>query len=474
MTTDGTTDEQAAEAAVLGSVPSAQEADAEVLGSVPSSAPVLGELPDEIVAGYLEAALTVVRTADAAELPGALRGFATWAPRRLHSPRVLAMVKRGLETDPAFRAAVDQLVLSNERQLAELVRDGHWSEALASGEPPAAVAKVGLALGVQGSTAVDAALRRAEVDAAQATAAKSAAATAEVAAELTAARRRAEDEATAARAAREQARAGADELRRAERERRRLEGRVRELETALEEARAAADAAESRAATDRRRLTARIEEQRAMLEELQRANRALRRPSGVDPALAEAVGALERDLGALRRAAGLDAVRAPGAAAPGRGPERRTPLPVPGGRTADDPQTLLAWASEPGVLVLIDGYNVTKQPMGFPDHTLADQRTLLVARCRPLARRAGEVVIVFDGAEVGPLPTGRLAVRGVGVVFTDPDRIADDEIVARVNAEPPDRPVVVVSSDNEVRERVEALGANAVASPVLLAIEGAR
>jgi rRNA-processing protein FCF1 len=58
---------------------------------------------------------------------------------------------------------------------------------------------------------------------------------------------------------------------------------------------------------------------------------------------------------------------------------------------------------------------------------------------------------------------------GVKVVFTPAGRIADDEIVARVNAEPPERPVVVVSSDNELRERAAALGANVIRSPALLA-----
>jgi predicted RNA-binding protein with PIN domain len=435
----------------------------------------LAELPGELIGDYLDAALTVVRTSDPAELPGALRGFANWNPRRLRRPRVLALVKRALETEKGFRSAVDAHVLAGEATLAGLLRDGRAVEALASGEPPATVVKVGLALGADGRGAVDAALRRSEIDAAQDKAARSASAAAAVEAELAAARRRAEDEAASARAAREQARAAADEARALERERKRLEVRVRELTDELHEARTAAETAEHRSAAERRRLTTRLSEQQGLVADLQRANRALRRPDGVDPALAESVKALERDLGALRRAAGLDPVRqqGPGRQGPVR-PERRTPLPVPGGRTTDEPETLLAWASAPGVLVLIDGYNVTKQPNGFPDRSLADQRTLLVTRCARLARRAGELIIVFDGAEVGPLPPSRLAVRGVGVVFTDADRTADDEIVARVNATPPERPVVVVSSDNEVRDRSAALGANVIGSPTLLALGGPR
>jgi predicted RNA-binding protein with PIN domain len=62
----------------------------------------------------------------------------------------------------------------------------------------------------------------------------------------------------------------------------------------------------------------------------------------------------------------------------------------------------------------------------------------------------------------------------VAVVFTDAGRTADDEIVARANAAPPERPVVVVTSDNELRERVTALGASVTRSPALLGLAAAR
>jgi predicted RNA-binding protein with PIN domain len=127
-----------------------------------------------------------------------------------------------------------------------------------------------------------------------------------------------------------------------------------------------------------------------------------------------------------------------------------------------------------GVLVLVDGYNVTKHPQGFADRDLEDQRTLLLDLCRRLARRFGaEVTVVFDGGTVGPIPT-RLPLGPVEVVFTDAGRSADDEIVVRTNAAPPDRPVVVVTSDNELRTRVTALGATVTRSPGLLGLATAR
>ena len=437
----------------------------------------LPDLPETLLAGYLDAALATLRAADPGDLPGALRQYRTWTPRRLRHPRVLGLVRRTLDLDQSFRKAVDKRVLDEEQTLARLLRSGRHAEALASGEAPEMVARVGLALGADGAAAVGAAVEAAATSQAQAEAAAVRSALAGAESELDAARARADAEAADARAAREELRAAREELRRAERERRALADRASGLERELARSEASLRAARSEAAAEQRRLGGRVAELQARLAEVQRKYRALRRSTGqVDPVVAEAVGALERDLGALRRAAGLAAEGEPAAAAAPatRRPERREPLPVPGGRGADDAETLAAWMAADGVLVLVDGYNVTKHPLGFPERDLEDQRTLLLDLCRRLARRFGaEVTVVFDGGTVEPIPT-RLPLGPVEVVFTDAGRTADDEIVARANATPPERPVVVVSSDNELRERVSALGASATRSPALLGLAGAR
>ncbi len=418
----GTAEEQAlagVEQAVAG-VPDDNGAGA---GSVAELSP-LPDVPGELLSGYLDAALAQLRAAPSAELPGALRQYRTWTPRRLRHPRVVGLVKRSLDTDPDFRAAVDRRVLDEEEALARLVRAGRHADALASGEPPEVVARVGIALGHEGVAAVQAAAEAAVAHQARAEAAKASSALVEAESELQAARAKAESEVTATRAAREEARAARDELRRAERQVQALTERVR----------------------------------------------GLRSSTRIDPVVAEAVGTLERDLDALRRATGLTEPDLPVPGRVERRPERREPLPVPAGRDADDPETLSSWMAVPGVLVLVDGYNVTKHERGFPDRSLEDQRTLLIDLCRRLARRWGaEITVVFDGAELAPMPT-KVGVGAVGVVFTDADRIADDEIVARVNAEPPERPVVVVTSDNELRQRTAALGASVARSPALLGL----
>ena len=450
--------------------------DAAVDPSPEAPADPLPDLPERLLAGYLDAALDALRAAEPGELPGALRQYRTWTPRRLRHPRVLGLVRRTLDVDRSFRDAVDKRVLEEEKALARLLRAGRHGEALASGEAPEMVARVGLALGADGAAAVRAAAEAEATSQARAEAAAVRSALAGAESELDQARTRADAEAAAARVAREELRAAREELRRSERDRRALADRVSGLERELVWSEAAVRAARDEAAAEQRRLGGRVNELQARLAEAQRRYRTLRRSTGqVDPVVAEAVGALERDLGALRRAAGLvPEGEPPPAAAPGRRPERREPLAVPAGRGADDAETLAAWMAADGVLVLVDGYNVTKHPLGFPDRGLEDQRTLLLDLCRRLARRfAAAVTVVFDGGTVEPMPT-RLPLGPVEVVFTDEGRTADDEIVARTNATPPERPVVVVSSDNELRERVAALGANVSRSPALLGLAGAR
>jgi predicted RNA-binding protein with PIN domain len=470
----------------------APAAQAEAAGAAdpPAGPGPLPELPEALLAGYLDAALATLRAADQGDLPGPLRQYQTWTPKRLRHPRVLGLVRRTLDVDQRFRKSVDGRVLDEEEALARLVRAGRHAEALASGETPEAVARVGLALGHEGEAAVQAAVAVAATSRARAEADAVRSALAGAESELDAARERAEAEAAAARTAREELRAAREELRRVERERRSLADRLEGLERDLAASAAALRAAREEAAAEQRRLSGRVAELQARLAEAQRSYRALRRSAGqVDPVVAEAVGALERDLDTLRRATGLDPEggsgrgsgrssgtggAAGGAGTGARRPGRRSPLGVPGGRGADDPETLAAWMGTDGVLVLVDGYNVTKHPLGFPDRDLEDQRTLLLDLCRRLARRFGaEVTVVFDGGTVGPLPT-RLPLGPVEVVFTDPGRTADDEIVVRTNAAPPERPVVVVTSDNELRSRVTTLGATVTRSPALLGLAAAR
>jgi hypothetical protein len=50
--------------------------------------------------------------------------------------------------------------------------------------------------------------------------------------------------------------------------------------------------------------------------------------------------------------------------------------------------------------------------------------------------------------------------------------LADDVVVALVDAFPPERPVVVVSNDQEVRDAARARAANVIGSDTLIALLG--
>jgi predicted RNA-binding protein with PIN domain len=118
-----------------------------------------------------------------------------------------------------------------------------------------------------------------------------------------------------------------------------------------------------------------------------------------------------------------------------------------------------------GVLLVVDGYNVSKTAWG--DAPLEEQRERLVAALAELHLRIRcDVIVAFDGAEVRGVPLPRKP--GVRVVFSDPGETADDVVVREAGAPPTTIPVIVASSDAEVRTRAEGVGAVVVKSSVLL------
>ena len=120
----------------------------------------------------------------------------------------------------------------------------------------------------------------------------------------------------------------------------------------------------------------------------------------------------------------------------------------------------------PQVHLIVDGYNVTKS--GYPELTLADQRARLIAASAALQARTGvEVTIAFDGGARPPAQPR--TPRGVRVLFSAPDEIADDLIRRLVAAEPAGRALIVVTSDQEIVTDVSRAGAWTVPSRALLA-----
>jgi predicted RNA-binding protein with PIN domain len=114
----------------------------------------------------------------------------------------------------------------------------------------------------------------------------------------------------------------------------------------------------------------------------------------------------------------------------------------------------------PGVVVVVDGYNVAKT--AWPDLDLESQREHLVGALENLVRRSGtRVRVVFDGSDVVGWGTAR---RLVHVQFSPPGVIADDLIREIVAGLDDSQPIVVVSSDRDLVASVRTSGANSLAA----------
>ena len=278
---------------------------------------------------------------------------------------------------------------------------------------------------------------------------------------------------TDAAAAREEARSAVDQLGALQRELRRLRSdadRARsEGRRAADEARASLDAAELARARAEDDLRQALDERRSAQAERTAARaevRAARKLADVRVRLlldtiVDAASGLRSEL-ALPPLADLpaDLVSPP--------TDRVAVRPGSRGRSVDDPALLDELLRQPWAHLVVDGYNVSKA--GFGELSLAEQRRRLVDGLAVVAARTGaEVTCCFDGQEGQAQPSGGSGgyARGVRVLFAVGE-IADDLIRRLVQAEPPGRVVVVVTSDREVVRDVETAGAWVVPSSTLV------
>ncbi|ANW20573.1 NYN domain-containing protein [Streptomyces clavuligerus] len=227
---------------------------------------------------------------------------------------------------------------------------------------------------------------------------------------------------------------GAAQLSAAESENRRLKARLGEAEAAVEAGRRAAR--EGRSVEDMRL--------RLLLDTVLESAQGLRRELALPPA-------------SIHPADTVDAV------APGR----MSPKDIAARALSEtDPALLDQLLALPQTHLVVDGYNVTKT--GYPTMPLEKQRLRLLGGLSVLAAQSGaEITCVFDGAELAA-PVLLAPPRGVRVLFSKPGVTADELIRQLVRAEPPGRPVVVVSTDREVADGVARAGARPVASVMLL------
>jgi predicted RNA-binding protein with PIN domain len=395
----------------------------------------------------------------AEEVPPALRPFAKFAPAKRRQLGAVALAA-ALDADEEFRAKVADVVAETSPELTAAIRDGGSTAAA----DPVDVAVVAYLTRPDGWAEVLAAANRRWAD-------EHGAASGQreelerLRAELAEVRNQLKGEPARIREA--VAAAAADvtqeltELRRSVRDRTRD---LRQAERDRDAAVAEADMLRARLEAQAAAHDAELRRQRARQAEVERSAESARRGSrterDVDDArlwllidtLVQAAAGLRRELSlpapALRPADTVDAAE-----------------PATGQRAVNDVSALDRLLAMPNVHVIIDGYNVTKT--GYGELSLAEQRTRLIGAVAALvAQRGVETTVVFDGGE---RPPAQPAVpRGVRVLFSSPDEIADDLIRRLVANEPPGRPIVVVTSDRQVVSDTSRYGAWSVPSRVLL------
>ncbi|UQA95947.1 NYN domain-containing protein [Streptomyces halobius] len=401
-----------------------------------------------------------------AELPPPLRQYARFTPTRRAKFAGNAMAA-ALESDPVFRQRIAGKLREAQPELAEAL-DGGTAPAAAD---PLDVAAAAYVLRPEGWVKLVAAAGE------EAQRARAERAGQEAERELNRLREELARARTEARADAERIRGDLDAVRKEneslQRKLRRAQSDVKRGEAAVRKAEAALEAQRSQAATEKtatdsevRRLKARVAEVEAALETSRRAAREGRSVEDMrlrlllDTVLDAAQG-LRRELAlppaSVHPADTVDAV------APGK----MTPKDIATRALSEtDPALLDQLLALPQAHLVVDGYNVTKT--GYPTMPLDKQRLRLLGGLAVLAAQTGaEMTCVFDGAELAA-PVLLAPPRGVRVLFSKPGVTADELIRQLVRAEPPGRPVVVVSTDREVADGVAKAGARPVASALLL------
>jgi len=446
-------------------------------------------VPDALLVPLLDTAAQVLRDLPPADVPAALRPLAGFDRRGLANATARQQLRRAFDLDTGFRTAVAAAFCT--RPEVSAVLDGWdpagaaeaaadaadrddlpwWASVLYAAEPDGADFGLGVACSEdRNRRSARTLLDEARVGAARLATAeeghrRAEAALAEVRAELARADGELRDERRGRREREDAAEMRSEETSRA----------VREAEAALDRARRDGELAEARARRESER--ARDAERR-----LRERSRDVTPPAVASGGAANAAALAEAARTARELTARLDALSAaarPPAPAPpasppgGPRPEppaastRRASAPCPPGLGAEQPEAVEAMLRAPGLVLLVDGYNVSMA--GWPGVPVAQQRDQLVsALVRLHLKLRSHAVVVFDGADVEGVPTRRTP--GVRVVFSPAGRAADPVIIEHLRELPPRVPVVVASSDGWVRGEARRDGATVIPADALLAV----
>lgn len=163
---------------------------------------------------------------------------------------------------------------------------------------------------------------------------------------------------------------------------------------------------------------------------------------------------------------------APPSARASAAPSRPAPQPVelPPGVWDDSVEAADHLVRVEGVVVVVDGYNVTK--LARPELSLPEQRRWLADAAAELAARTGaRLELVFDGAGHGAsAPADRERRARVQMRYSPEGVEADDVVIGLVAELAPAHPIVVASDDRRVQEGSRREGANVITVSQLLAV----
>ena len=148
----------------------------------------------------------------------------------------------------------------------------------------------------------------------------------------------------------------------------------------------------------------------------------------------------------------------------------RQPVELPPGVWDDSVEAADHLVRVEGVLVVVDGYNVTK--LARPELPLPEQRRWLADAAAELAARTGaRLELVFDGAGQGASAPADRERRARVQMRYSPDGVEADDVVIGLVAElAAAHPVVVASDDRRVQEGSRRGGANVITVSQLLAV----
>ncbi len=447
-------------------------------------------LPDALLAPLVETAGDTLRALDAAEAPAALRHLQSFDRRGFQHGPAPRQVRAVLERADPFREQVVERFVARP-EVAALLEE--WDQARAVELIDAASGRDDLAVLAStlwaaqpegweyGLGLVRARYEQEQRERSEQADRQSAHREREASDE---ARRRAEAARMNAEAQLERAEHELREERRARRAREddaaadaaAVQRRAETAQAQLDATMAALREAEARTEREVRRVKELEETVRAAREDATAARAAhASRPAADARALTRAAAAareLASDLEAIARRGELSAAevpkpaRKPAGARP-RAPEKRVLPDLPPGVVADSATGAEAMLRTDGVVLVVDGYNITKR--AWPEATPGEQRERLAMALAALHTRLGcTSTIVFDGdGSAGPTGIRR---RGLRVMFSGPGEEADDIVVAEVARFPKRVPVVVASSDRWVHEHAEHEGAVVIAAETLLAL----